>query len=98
MTYDTSIKPDKPKTTNGSLPDPLPSSISPPSASPPPGPLQIEKPSFDSILRPPKSTIQKSTFNPSSWATQNYNIVEDLAQALCAMSTLEVLQHCPQPT
>jgi hypothetical protein len=95
MTYDTPVKPDKPKTTNGSLPDPSPSSVSPPSASPPSGPLQIEKPSFDSILHPPKSTIQKSTFNPSSRAAQNYNIVEDLAQAPCAMSALEVLQHCP---
>jgi hypothetical protein len=37
MTYDTPIKPDKPKPTNGSLPDPLPSSVSPPSASPRPG-------------------------------------------------------------
>ena len=95
MTYDTPIKPNKPKTTNGSLPDPLPSSVSPPSASPPSRPLQIEKPLFDSILHPPKRTIQKSTFNPSSRAAQNYNIVEDLAQAPCAMSALEVLQHCP---
>jgi hypothetical protein len=94
-TYDTPIKPDKLKPTNGSLPDPLPSSVSPSSASPPSGPLQIKKPSFDSILHPPKSTIQKSTFNPSSRAAQNYNIVEDLAQAPCAMSALEVLQHCP---
>jgi hypothetical protein len=44
---------------------------------------------------PPNSTILKSTFNPSSRAAQNYNIVEDLAQAPCAMSTLEVLQNCP---
>jgi hypothetical protein len=95
MTYDTPIKPNKPKNTNGSLPDPLPSSVSPPSASPSSEPLQIEKPLFDSILRPPKSTIQKSTFNPSSRAAQNYNIIEDLAQAPCAMSALEVLQHCP---
>jgi hypothetical protein len=50
---------------------------------------------FDSILRPPKRNIHKSTFNPSSRAAQNYNIVEDLAQAPCAMSALEVLQHCP---
>jgi hypothetical protein len=94
-TYDTPIKPDKLKTTNGSLPDPLPYFVSPPSASPLSRPLQIKKPSFDSILRPPKRTIQKSTFNPSSRAAQNYNIVEDLAQAPCAMSSLEVLQHCP---
>jgi hypothetical protein len=50
---------------------------------------------FESILRPPKSTIHKATFNPISRDAQNYNIVEDLAQALCPMSTLEVLQHCP---
>jgi hypothetical protein len=94
-TYDTQAKPDKEKVTNGTLSDPSPSSVSPLSISPPSGSLQIEKPTFDSILLPPKSTIRKSTFNPSSLATQNYNIVEDLAQAPCAMSALEVLQHCP---
>jgi hypothetical protein len=62
---------------------------------PPYGPLQIEKPTFDSILHPPKSTTRKATFNPSSRVAQNYNIVEDLAQALCAMSMLEVLHYCP---
>jgi hypothetical protein len=44
MTYDTPVKPDKGKVTNGSLPDPSPSSISSPSVSPPSGSLQIEKP------------------------------------------------------
>ena len=34
------------------------------------------------------------TFNPSVQAAQNYNIIEYLAQAPCAMSTLEVLQQC----
>jgi hypothetical protein len=94
-TYDTLVKPDKPKTANSSSPDSLPSSVNPPSVIPPSGPLQIEKPSFDSILPPPKSTIRKSIFNPNSRAAQNYNIVEDLAQAPCAMSTLEVIEHCP---
>jgi hypothetical protein len=94
-TYNMPVKPYKSKTANGSLPDPFPSVVNTPSVSPPSGPLQIEKPPFDSILRPPKSTIQKSTFNPNSRAAQNYNIVEDLAQAPCAMSALEVLQHCP---
>jgi hypothetical protein len=56
-TYDTLVKPDKTKIANGSASDPLPSSTNPPSVSPPSGPLQIDKPSFDSILRPPKSTI-----------------------------------------
>jgi hypothetical protein len=33
--------------------------------------------------------------NPNTWATQNYIIVEDLAQAPCAMFSLEVLQSFP---
>jgi hypothetical protein len=96
-TYDTPGNPDKGKDTNGTstLPDPSPSSVSPPSVNPPSRPLHIEKPTFNSILRPPKRTIRKATFNPSSRASQNYNIVEDLAQAPCAMSALEVLQHFP---
>jgi hypothetical protein len=96
-TYDTPGNPDKGKDTNGTntLPDPSSSSLILPSVNPLSGPLQIEKLTFDSILHPPKRTIHKSTFNPSSRAAQNYNIVEDLAQAPCAMSALEVLQHCP---
>jgi hypothetical protein len=96
-TYDTPGNPDKGKDTNGTdnLPNPSSSFVSLPSVNPPSGPLQIEKPTFESILRPPKRTIHKATFNPSSRATQNYNIVEDLAQAPCVMSALEVLQHCP---
>jgi hypothetical protein len=96
-TYDTPVNPDKGKDINGTgtLPDPSSSSVILPLVNPPSGPLQIEKPTFNSILRPPKSTIRKATFNPSSRVTQNYNIVEDLAQAPCAMSVLEVLQHCP---
>jgi hypothetical protein len=38
-TYDTPVKPDKPKNANGSSPDPLPSAVNPPSVSPPSGPL-----------------------------------------------------------
>jgi hypothetical protein len=96
-TYDTLGNPNKGKDTNGvgTLPDPSSSSISFPSVNTSYRPLQIEKPTFDSILCPPKSTIHKATFNPSSHTAQNYNIVEYLAQAPCAMSTLEVLQHCP---
>ena len=47
------------------------------------------------ILCPPKSTLWKAVFNPNSQAAQFYNVVEDLAQTPCAMSTLEVLQSCP---
>ena len=65
------------------------------SFTPPAGPLHIEKPVSDTILRPPKNTVRKTVFNPNARAAQNYNVVEDLAQAPCAMSTLEVLQNCP---
>ena len=66
--------------------------------SPPPssnGPLKIEKPNLNLILWPPKSTIWKYVFNTSAQVTQFYNVVEDLVQAPCAMSTLEVLQSFP---
>ena len=58
-------------------------------------PLQIEGLVSDSILRPPKASIRRAMHNPNARATQNYGVVEDLAQAPCAMSILEVLQSCP---
>jgi hypothetical protein len=42
-----------------------------------------------------KGVVKKSTFNPHARATQNYSIVEDLAQAPLTTSSLEVLQSCP---
>ena len=36
--------------------------------------------------------LSKSKHNPNAREAQNYSIVEDLAQAPCAMSALEVLQ------
>ena len=59
------------------------------------GPLTIEKPNLDMVFHPPNSTLRKVVFNPNSRAAQFYNVVEYLAQAPCAMSTLEVLQSCP---
>jgi hypothetical protein len=51
---------------------------------------------MDTILcPPPKGVVQKSSFNPHARASQNYSIVEELAQAPSTMSTLEVLQSCP---
>ena len=47
------------------------------------------------ILRPPRSTLRKAVFNPNALVAQFYNVVEDLAQEPCVMSTLEVLQSCP---
>jgi hypothetical protein len=69
----------------------------PSTSTPPPSsnPLHIENPTSDVVLCSPKSIIRKVTFNPNARAAQNYNIVEDLAQAPCAMSSLEVLQNFP---
>jgi hypothetical protein len=78
--------------------DDLPPSLVQPSPVTPPtnGPLHLKRPSLDTVLRPPpKGVIHKSAFNPHARAAQNYNIVEDLAQAPFAMSSLEVLQICP---
>jgi hypothetical protein len=44
------------------------------------------------VLFPPKGVLRRSMHNPNAQATHNYSIVEDLAQAPCVMSTLEVLQ------
>jgi hypothetical protein len=77
--------------------DDLPPSLVQPSPMTPPtnGPLHLERSSLDTVLRPPqKGVIRKLSFNPHAHATQNYNIVEDLAQAPSAMSALEVLQTC----
>jgi hypothetical protein len=49
-------------------------------------PLRIERPTSDLVLSPPKASIKHATHNPNARATQNYNIVEDLAQAPRAMS------------
>jgi hypothetical protein len=77
--------------------DLLLSSAQPSPATPPTnGPLHLERPSLDIVLQPPpKGIIRKSSFNHHSHVAQNYNIVEDLAQAPSAMLALEVLQTCP---
>jgi hypothetical protein len=60
------------------------------------GPLHLERPNLDTVIRPPpKGVVKKSTFNPHARAAHNYSIVEDLAQAPSAMSALEVLQSSP---
>jgi hypothetical protein len=57
------------------------------------GPLHIEKPSVSDVMPcMPKGVYKRASHNPNSRATQNYSIVEDLAQSSCAMSSLEVLQ------
>ena len=61
------------------------------------GPLHIERPVIELVPRPPKGAMKRTVHNPNARAAQNYNIVEDLAQAPCAMSALEVLQSFPTP-
>ena len=75
--------------------DDVPSDKPSVSTPPPSNGLHIEKPIPDTILLPPKSTLQNSILNPNTRVSQYYNRVEYLAQAPCAMSTLEVLQTCP---
>jgi hypothetical protein len=78
--------------------DDIPPSLvqQPPSTSPPNGPLHLERPSLDTVLHPPpKGVVRKSAFNPHARVAQNYNIVEDMAQAPSVMSALEVLQIFP---
>jgi hypothetical protein len=78
--------------------DAIPPSLVQPSPMTPPtnGLPHLERLSLDTILHPPpKGVVRKSSFNPHAHATQNYSIVEDLAQALSTMSTLEVLQSFP---
>ena len=58
------------------------------------GPLAFEKPTFEAPSCPSKGTL-RHTHNLNARASQHYSIVEGLAQAQCAMSTLEVLQSCP---
>ena len=66
-----------------------------PPSSQPDTSLHIEKPPHDIVIRPPKSTLRKTTHNPNSMVAQHYSIVENLAQAPCTMLALEVLQTCP---
>ena len=55
----------------------------------------IERPPIETIPQIPKGSAKRATINPNAKATHNYSIVEDLAQSLCAMSALGVLQSCP---
>jgi hypothetical protein len=58
------------------------------------GPLTFEKTTFEAPSHPSKGTL-RCTHNLNTQAAQHYSIVEDLAQAPCAMFALEVLQSCP---
>ena len=62
---------------------------------PPPNDLHIKRLVAYLVIHPPKGALRRTMRNTSIHDTQNYNIVEDLAQAASAMSALEVLQTCP---
>jgi hypothetical protein len=68
--------------------------VDPPSLPQSNGLLTFEKTTFEAPSRPSKGAL-RCRHNLNAWAAQHYSIVEDLPQALCAMSTLEVLQSCP---
>jgi hypothetical protein len=72
-----------------------PSSKDPTSTIPPNGPLTLEKPTFKPAIHPPKGVLRWTTHNLNAQEAQHYSIVEDLSQAPCAMSALEVLQSFP---
>ena len=54
-------------------------------------PLHIERPFVESIPQILKGSAKHATINPNVRATENYSIIEDMAQSPCAMSALEVL-------
>ena len=60
-----------------------------------PKPLHIERPIVEPIPRIPKGSVKRSMINPYAKATQNYSIIEYLAQIPYVMSTLGVLQSFP---
>ena len=57
--------------------------------------MHIESPVADLVIRLPKGALRRTMHNTSARVAKNYNIVEDLAQVLSAMSVLKVLQTCP---
>lgn len=63
-----------------------------PSTSQPDSSLTFEKPTFKLPFHPSKAALRQTTHNFNTHHDQHYSTFEDLAQALCVMSALEVLQ------
>ena len=53
--------------------------------------LTIEKPAIDIVPHPPKGDLYGTMHNPNTRVTHKENVVEEIAQAPCAMSAMEVL-------
>jgi len=67
-------------------------SLAPPTST---RPLTLDR-SVELVYRPLKGVFHKETHNPSVWTAQHYSIVEYLSHYPYDMSSLEVLQNCPQ--
>ena len=65
------------------------------SKSQPSSSLTIEKPTIDIVQHPTKGDLCGTMNNPNARAPHNENFVEEIAQAPCAMSSMEVLQYFP---
>ena len=65
------------------------------SESQPSGSLIIEKPTINIVPHPPKGVLCRTMHNPKARVGHNKNVVEEIAQAPCAMSTMGVLQYFP---
>ena len=61
----------------------------------PSGSLTIETPTIDIVPHPPKGDLCRTMHNPNARAAHNKNVVEEIAPAPCAMSSMEMLQYCP---
>ena len=61
----------------------------------PTGSLPIEKPNIDIVRHPPKGDLCGLMHNPDARDAHNENVVEEIAQEPCAMSSMEVLQYFP---
>ena len=57
--------------------------------------LTIEKPTIDIVPHPPKGDLCRTMHNPNARASHNKSVVEEIAQAPCAMSTMEIFQYHP---
>ena len=58
-------------------------------------PLHIERTVGETMTHILKWAFKKDSHNLNARATQNHDVVEDLSQNPCAMSSLEVLHSCP---
>ena len=55
--------------------------------------LPIEKPTIDIVVHPPKGVLRKIMHTPNAQSTHNENVVQEIPQAQCAASSMEILQY-----